>query len=86
MSGDHVYDVIKKICLTSESVRCLILCMTKFLCVYFKTQNTYNEEHKGTRGPGKGHKVTITTKEQTTQHGEDHPRDITVFMISFSIS
>lgn len=37
-------------------------------------QNTHNEEHKGTRGPGEGHEITITAKEQATQNCEDHSR------------
>lgn len=42
--------------------------------ISIRTQNTYNEEHKGTGGPGKSHKITITAKQQATQHCEDHPR------------
>lgn len=38
-----------------------------------RTQNTYNEEHKGTRGPSESHIISITAKQQATQHCEDHP-------------
>lgn len=34
--------------------------------------NTYNKEHKRTRGPGEAHIITISAKQQATRHCEDH--------------
>lgn len=41
----------------------LLLQILEILLWWMMSQNTYDEEHKGTRWPGKGHKITITAKQ-----------------------